>query len=351
MSNPPPSPPRPMHIPEYIPCLTSGHNIYHQLQLDYALEYPYVLISHVTVPRAVIRIHAAGIHATDYFNAMHDRPGGVKPIIPGRDYAGVIAHHETQPELVGTAVYGSSGRELSLQREGTHTGYVVIPVDSLVRKPENLSWVQAGAVGVPFCTAYMMCERAQICAGDVVLIFGATGFVGKAAAELAVTKGCRVIRASRKDGVDVNVSVDGDLVSVLDLNDGRRPDVILDCAGSAALMERGLAILGRGGRYIFISDMRGDIPGVKVDVGKMLEMDQTLSGVDSWNMDLVEVKKVMTNLTELFEKGSIHAPPEDSFTTVGVEAAVEIYPEVAERGGKKSRRNKLSTDIWLAFVI
>ncbi|PQE16443.1 Zinc-type alcohol dehydrogenase protein [Rutstroemia sp. NJR-2017a BVV2] len=324
-----------MHIPSHIPALLSCPTIHQTLQLDLSIEYLYVLLSSLSVPRAVIRVHAAGIHSSDYFNALHDHPGGLKPMIPGRDYAGVIVHHETQPDLVGNAVYGSSGRELSLQRAGTHAGYVVMPEDCLVRKPENLSWIQAGAVGVPFCTAYVMCERARLCAGEVVLIFGATGFVGNAAGEIAAAKGCRVIRASRRDGVDVNISLDEELASVLDINGGKRPDVIFDCAGSAALMERGLEILGKGGRYIFISDMSDAVPEVKVDVGKILEMDQSISGVNSWNLDLIEVKRIMTNLTEMFEKGSIQAPLEESFTAVDLEGAVDIYPEVGKRGGKK----------------
>ncbi|KAF7934661.1 uncharacterized protein EAE98_002706 [Botrytis deweyae] len=271
---------------------------------------------------ALIRVHAAGINPSDVANAIFDRFGGKKPIVPGRDFA-------------GAEVYGTSGRELSLSIDGTHAEYVAVPVEGLSIKPKCLSWTQASAVGVPYSTVYLMLEKAAARAGDVVLIFGARGAVGKAAIELANARGLKIITTSRIDGSDVNVTTDENLKSVLELNNGRGPSIILDCAGSPVLMEKGLAILGKSGRYVFVSGMRGGGPEVKINVMKMLAMDQSLHGVNSWSLTLAETKDIMDELRKMFEDGKIKGPEEESLTKIKLADAVEAYQEVAKFDGKK----------------
>src|SRR4051812_7861866 len=73
----PPITPTMYYVPERMSALIACPNIYQKLQLDFYIEHLYVLLSSTTVPRAVIRVHAAGIHSSDYFNALHDYPGGV----------------------------------------------------------------------------------------------------------------------------------------------------------------------------------------------------------------------------------------------------------------------------------
>ncbi|KAF7885519.1 uncharacterized protein EAF02_004028 [Botrytis sinoallii] len=284
---------------------------------------------------ALIRVHAAGINPSDVANAILDRFGGKKPIVPGRDFAGTVIQAPSDAQLEGAEVYGTSGRELSLSIDGTHAEYVAVPVEGLAIKPKCLSWTQASAVGVPYSTAYLMLEKAAARAGDVVLIFGARGAVGKAAIELANARGLKIITTSRIDGSDVNVTTDENLKSVLELNNGRGPSIILDCAGSPVLMEKGLAILGKSGRYVFVSGMRGGGPEVKINVMKMLALDQSLHGVNSWSLTLAETKDIMDELSKMFEDGKIKGPEEESLTKIKLADAVEAYQEVAKFDGKK----------------
>ncbi|TGO57601.1 hypothetical protein BOTNAR_0198g00080 [Botryotinia narcissicola] len=275
---------------------------------------------------ALIRVHAAGINPSDVANAILDRFGGKKPIVPGRDFAGTVIQAPSDPQLEGAEVYGTSGRELSLSIDGTHAEYIAVPVEGLAIKPKCLSWTQASAVGVPHSTAYLMLEKAAACSGDVVLVFGARGAVGKAAIEIANAKGLKTITTSRVDGADVNITTDENLKNVLELNNGRGPTIILDCAGSPVLMEKGLAILG---------NMRGGGPEVKINVMKMIAIDQSLHGVNSWSLTLAETKDIMAKLGRMFEDGEIKGPDEESLTKIKLTDAVEAYQEIAKFNGKK----------------
>ncbi|KAF7894233.1 hypothetical protein EAF00_007747 [Botryotinia globosa] len=255
---------------------------------------------------ALIRVHAAGINPSDVSNAILDRFGGKKPIVPGRDFAGTVIQAPSDPQL-----------------EGTHAEYIATPVEGLAIKPKCLSWTQASAVGVPYPTAYLMLEEAAARSGDVVLIFGARGAIGKGAIELANAKGLKTITTSRN------------LNNVLKLNNGRGSSIILDCAGSPVLMEKGLAILGKSGRYVFVSGMRGGGPEVKINVMKMLVMDQSLHGVNSWSLTLAETKDIMAKLERMFEDGEIKGPDEESLTKIKLTDVVEAYQVVAKFDGKK----------------
>ncbi|KAF4633860.1 hypothetical protein G7Y89_g4259 [Cudoniella acicularis] len=285
---------------------------------------------------ALVRVHAAGINPSDFANGALNRFNAFKPIIPGRDFAGTVVQAASRPELLGTDVYGTSGNQISLTCDGTHAEYIAVPFEGLVPKPEGLSWTQAGVVGVPYTTAYMLLERLNAFTGkDVILVLGATGTVGKAVVEIAKAKGCKTITASRRDGCDVNLTVDPELEAAKVHNDGNGPDVIIDCVGSPALMEKGLAILGRRGRYGFISGMRGGGPEIKVNTMRMFSMDQSLTGLSSLSPILAEASKVMELLRGMFNAGAIHALPEEKITKISIEEAKDAYQEAAKLEGKK----------------
>ena len=61
-----------------------------------------------------------------------------------------------------------------------------VPVEALVRKPERLSFDEASTVGVNFVVAwYGAVETAQLAAGETIAIFGVSGGVGGAVAQIA----------------------------------------------------------------------------------------------------------------------------------------------------------------------
>ncbi len=65
---------------------------------------------------------------------------------------------------------------------------------SLRRKPRTLSLEQAAAAGVTYLTAWLgLVEYAQVGPGETLLVIGANGGVGSAAAQIGKSKGARVI--------------------------------------------------------------------------------------------------------------------------------------------------------------
>ena len=68
-----------------------------------------------------------------------------------------------------------------------------MPSDNLLEVPDSVSFVDAAAAGLVFTTAWRaLVTRAQVQAGERVLITGASGGVGTAAIQVAERAGARV---------------------------------------------------------------------------------------------------------------------------------------------------------------
>jgi NADPH:quinone reductase len=125
---------------------------------------------------ATVQVMAAAINPSDAKAALGLMPQAVWPRTPGRDFAGVVV--EGPAEWLGRQVYGSGG-DLGITRDGSHARYLQLPVAALRASPRNISMDEAGAVGVPFVTAYEGFRRAGMPRpGQTVLVLGANGKVG-----------------------------------------------------------------------------------------------------------------------------------------------------------------------------
>jgi NADPH2:quinone reductase len=133
---------------------------------------------------AVVRVMAASINPSDIKNVAGGMKQTTLPRIPGRDFSGVV---EAGPaEWIGAEVWGTGGDAGSI-RDGSHAELIAVPVPSLRRKPDALSFDQAAAVGVNYIAAWSGIEAAGLKAGETVLLIGAGGGVGGAAAQVART--------------------------------------------------------------------------------------------------------------------------------------------------------------------
>ena len=138
---------------------------------------------------------SAGVNPSDVKAVLGAMPHAVWPRTPGRDYAGTVV--EGPAEWVGKEVWGSGG-ELGIRRDGTHADLLVIEATHLREKPASVSLLEAGAIGVPFITAWAGLEDAGgVKQGDVVLVFGGNGKVGQATIQLATMAGARVFAVER----------------------------------------------------------------------------------------------------------------------------------------------------------
>ena len=159
-------------------------------------------IEEVAIPEpregeALSQVKAAAINPSDIGNVAGHFKNTTLPRTPGRDFAGIAVsgtHHE------GAEAWGSSGK-LGVARDGSHAEYVVVPAETLSLKPKSLSMEQAAAIGVPYITGLAsVVSAAQIQSGETILIVGAAGAVGQAAAQIANWKQARVIGADMRSG-------------------------------------------------------------------------------------------------------------------------------------------------------
>src|SRR5450830_1825646 len=109
--------------------------------------------------QCVVEVHSAGVNPSDVKATLGAMPHAVWPRTPGRDYAGVVI--DGPAALIGKEVWGSGG-ELGIGRDGTHAKYLLLDVAAIREKPKSISMLEAGAVGVPFITAYEGLRRAGL---------------------------------------------------------------------------------------------------------------------------------------------------------------------------------------------
>src|SRR6201993_4667556 len=145
---------------------------------------------------AVVRVEAASVNPSDVKNVAGLMDWTVLPRTPGRDFAGVVI--SGPPEWQGAAVWGTGG-DTGFTRDGSHAELMSVPVEALVRKPERLSFDEASTVGVNFVVAwYGAVETAQLAAGETIAVFGVSGGVGGAVAQIARAIGAKVIGVARR---------------------------------------------------------------------------------------------------------------------------------------------------------
>jgi NADPH:quinone reductase len=145
--------------------------------------------------QVLVRIKASGVNPLDTKiragAAAHAR---VKlPAILGTDMAGVV--EAVSPQVTtfhpGDEVYGMVGGIGGLQ--GTLAEFIAADADLLAIKPANLSMRETAALPLVFITAWEgLMDRAQVHAGQNVLIHAGAGGVGHVAVQLAHASGAQV---------------------------------------------------------------------------------------------------------------------------------------------------------------
>jgi NADPH:quinone reductase-like Zn-dependent oxidoreductase len=204
----------------------------------------------------LVRVHAASIHVGDWIlmtgvpYVMRLATGLRRPKhrVPGTDVAGTV-------ESVGKDVRGlRPGDEVFGWGIGAFAEYARATEDHFVRKPTNLTFAQAAAVGVSATTALQLLrDDARVQSGQKVLINGASGGVGTFAVQIAKAFGAEVTGVTSTRNVALVRSIGADRVIDYTAEDftkgGPRYDLILDNVGNHSMSETRRA-LAPGGRLI-----------------------------------------------------------------------------------------------------
>ncbi|MGZ4570720.1 MAG: NADP-dependent oxidoreductase [Blastococcus sp.] len=241
----------------------------------------------------LVRVHAAGVNPVD----MAIRAGYLAsafphhfPIVPGWDVAGVV--EAAGPAVVafapGDEVFGYVRRD-DVQW-GTAAEFVPAPQRCLARKPESLSFAEAGALPLAGLTAYQaLTEALDVGEGDRVLVHRAAGGVGFNAVQIAVALGAHVIgtaspknhgflrEAGAAEVLDYSAGpISGQLSepvdAVLDLVGGDTltdaPQQVRDPSRIASVVDPSVRDLG--GRYVFVRPDQHDLE----ELGRMADAGQ-----------------------------------------------------------------------------
>lgn len=281
---------------------------------------------------AVVQIKAASVNPSDVKNVSGHFEHTVLPRTPGRDFSGIVV--DGPQAWLGAEVWGTGG-DIGFTRDGTHAGFIKIPLTALSRKPATLSHAQASAIGVSFVVAWLgTVEYAHLQAGETIAVIGAGGAVGGAVVQIAKARGARVIGVDRHplsagtpaaQLLDEYVPLDENAVTHLEaLTGGAGAEVVYDTVGGVAF-QTALSLVRRRGRVLEISATGQR--RVEFDLIDFYHNETQLLGVDSAKLGVAESAPLMTALVEGFESGKLQAPA--IAQEFPLERAREAYEAVA----------------------
>ena len=289
---------------------------------------------------AIVKVAAAAISPSDVKNVEGKMEHVTLPRVPGRDYAGTVLRGPAK--WVGAEVWGTGG-EIGYTVDGSHAELIAVPVASLRHKPKSLSLEQAGAIGVTYLAAWLgVMEYAQLSAGETLLVTGAGGGVGSAAAQIGKWRGARVIGVDRSElppGSPAEAALDDFFVLsdepldsvVRRATNGRGTEVVFDAVGGP-MFEPSLKSLARRGRQTEITSV-GD-RRVSFDLLDFYHNESRLFGVDTRQRDAVASAALLEALTPVFEQGAFKAPKIDR--VIPLSEGCAAYDQVA-RGEARGR--------------
>lgn len=223
--------------------------------------------------QVAIDVHAAGVNFPDVLiiqNKYQFKPE--LPFTPGSELAGVV---RTVGE--GVTQFKVGDKVLAFVSQGAFAQQIAVPVQMLMPMPPGLDFDTAAAVTLTYGTSHhAVVDRAQLKAGETMLVLGAAGGVGLAAIEIGKALGARVIAAASSDeklavckehGADatINYSTQDLREAIKAATDGKGPDVIYDPVGGIYAEPAFRSIAWRG-RYLVIGFANGEIPKLPLNL-------------------------------------------------------------------------------------
>ena len=227
---------------------------------------------------ALVRVGAAGVNPVDTYvrsGTYRELPG--LPYTPGSDAGGVIAALGPGGgwrREVGQRVYTAGSVS------GTYAELAVCRTEQVRSLPDEVSFAQGAALGVPYVTAYRaLFQRGRAVAGETVLVHGASGGVGLATVQFALSAGLTVIATAGSEdgrtlvaaqGVDhvLDHHEPGHLSAAVELTAGRGVDLIVELLANVNLGADPRA-LAMGGRVVVV----GSRGRVEIDPRDLMDRD------------------------------------------------------------------------------
>jgi NADPH2:quinone reductase len=280
------------------------------------------------------------------------------PYSPGMEVMGVVdATGPGADEWIGKRVVA-----MPKQAHGGFAEYAACTVVSTFQMPDDIPLPDAAALYFPFHLAWLgLFDRAQLQAGESVLIHAAAGGSGSAAIQLAKHAGARVFATAGTDakvalcrelGADVSINyTDADFAAaILEATGNRGVDVVFDNVGEA-VMDASMNCIAYNGRYLMmgfasnkeVADERFVVPrrialgnfklcGVLLAYAQPDTADMVKSSM-GWNFASDELgARIMREIVELVRAGAVRAVVGEVVAFGDLPSAVEALANRATVG-------------------
>ena len=229
---------------------------------------------------AVVELQASAFNRRDHWISIGAYPGLRLPAVLGSDGCGVVSAGPGEwlgREALICPSLGWGGSEagpgpgfqiLGMPSDGTFAEKIAVPVENLFEKPPHLSQQEAAALPLAGLTAWRAVRtKAQVKAGERVLVTGIGGGVALAALDFSVASDAEVYVTSHSDEKIRRAVERGAAGGVRYDEQGWRKrlpdsfDVIIDSAGGDGVGEL-VRLLGMAGRFVFYGGTRGAWPSL-----------------------------------------------------------------------------------------
>jgi NADPH2:quinone reductase len=255
----------------------------------------------------VVRIRAVGVNPVETYIRSGIYGPKQFPYTPGTDAAGTI-------EAAGANVSAKPGDRVFVTGSptGTYAELSLCNAAQIFPLPDNLTFQQGAAIGVPYGTAYRaMFTRGGAKAGETVLVHGASGGVGVASVQLAHQAGLRIIGTAstergkklvKEQGADevLDHSEGNYLKQLMDLTGGKGVDLIMEMAAHINL-GKDLTVLAKCGRVIVIGN-RGP---VEINARDTMARDADIRGMSLAHATDDERVRMYTEMGKQFAAGKL----------------------------------------------
>ena len=225
------------------------------------------------------------------------------PVVLGGEVAGTVARSEAPG-------FSPGERVIALLRTGGYAEYALAAAARTFRIPDGVSDDEALALLIQGLTAWhLLRTSARLVEGESVVVHSAAGGVGSLATQLAKPMGAgRVIatagspeRRAEALGLGADVAVepdDGLTAALIEANDGKPVDAVLDAAGGR-VFEQSLAALAPFGRIVAYGNSTRE--QVAVTNGELLKSSRAVVGF--WLMHLLDRRELLElPLADLFAR-------------------------------------------------
>lgn len=285
-----------------------------------------------------VKLYAAGVNPSDTYTISGNYSYVPNlPYVPGTDGAGIIEEvgSGVKNVVVGDRVYlGAFGVE---RNTGTYAEKVVIDAKSVFPLSEKLSFNEGAALGIPSFTAYRsLFQKAEIKAGEFVLIHGASGAVGSMAVQMAKAIGAIVIgTSSTEEGREGILEIGADYAiphvtednknELLNITKNKGPEVIIEFLANVNL-ETDTKVIADFGRIIVV----GSRDTIEFTPRNLMANDANITGMTIRDLSKEDVREIYYGVSAFIEAGSLKPIIGDKFA---LEEASKAHENVMDTSG------------------